>query len=669
MHEIDFDWFSENREHLIANIQNVKLRLKCLVSDSPHPPSFLDNSAEPKWMHGDPLPALEALSHTFHLSNFEKSILVLCAGAEIDGEMSALCSKFYENAQNTFPTFDIALKAFPDANWEAILPESNLRRFQLVVIRNYDDIPLITTPIRINERILHYLLGFRSAVDITLDYLIRPVRMTAPLAESMRENVLEITETYSNCARQSTMPVFNLWGHDPDSGLIVAQRACEELALGLWNIPAELFPSKSPEEQSISGLLSRECFLTGNALYLNAYDTEETIKKLVMRFAGRSLVPLLFIGSREPLLISSEKPSFSIELRKPTKEDQREMWRQCFDSSTLNEHLKKQLLAEINEISDRFSLNAVAIDAVCRKVALSIQGSGSGVDKTTLYAILRASIRRIAKSKLGDLAEEIVPGSRLDDVVLPASRKNMLRSLVLHFRQRHRVYDEWGFAKKNARGLGIIALFSGESGTGKTMAAEGVANELGIDLYRIDLSMVASKYIGDTEKNLRQIFDAAETKECILFFDEADALFGKRSEVKDSHDRYANMQVGYLLQRIESHNGIVILATNFKKSLDSAFTRRVRFIIDFPFPDEKSREQIWRRIFPNCLPVGDLDYRFLSKLSISGASIRNIAMNAAFLAAEDDESLSMTHLRIAAEEEYNKLGRGMAAAEIGSWPS
>jgi SpoVK/Ycf46/Vps4 family AAA+-type ATPase len=200
------------------------------------------------------------------------------------------------------------------------------------------------------------------------------------------------------------------------------------------------------------------------------------------------------------------------------------------------------------------------------------------------------------------------------------------------------------------------------------MAAEALANELAMDIYRIDLSMVASKYIGETEKNLKQIFDAAETRECILFFDEADSLFGKRSEVRDSHDRYANMQVGYLLQRIESYDGIAILATNFKKSLDPAFTRRVRFIIDFPFPDEKSREQIWRGIFPPAVPVDSIDLKFLSRLSITGGSIRNIALNAAFLAAGDNAPVRMSHIRAAAEEEYAKLGRVMSTAEIGTWP-
>jgi SpoVK/Ycf46/Vps4 family AAA+-type ATPase len=297
-----------------------------------------------------------------------------------------------------------------------------------------------------------------------------------------------------------------------------------------------------------------------------------------------------------------------------------------------------------------------------------MQGKETGFDPRRLYSLLQNSTYRLAKTRLGDLAEEIMPIARIDDIILPESRKAMIRAIALHSKHRRKVYDEWGFAKKSTRGLGIIALFSGESGTGKTMAAESIANELRADLYRIDLSMVASKYIGETEKNLRQIFDAAETKECILFFDEADALFGKRSEVKDSHDRYANLQVGYLLQRIESFDGVVILATNFKKSLDPAFMRRVRFIIDFPFPDEKSREEIWQHIFPENVPLAALDYKFLSRLSVTGGSIRNIALNSAFLAAEEGGPVSMNHIKRAAEDEYNKLGRVMSAAEIGKWP-
>ena len=234
-------------------------------------------------------------------------------------------------------------------------------------------------------------------------------------------------------------------------------------------------------------------------------------------------------------------------------------------------------------------------------------------------------------------------------------------------RQRTTVYEAWGFAAKGSRGLGISALFAGASGTGKTMAAEVLAGELRLDLYRIDLSQVVSKYIGETEKNLRRVFDAAEEGGAILLFDEADALFGKRSEVKDSHDRYANIEVSYLLQRMEAYRGLAILTTNMKNALDTAFLRRLRFIVQFPFPDAAQRAEIWRRIFPADTPTDGLDIAKLARLNVAGGNIRNIALNAAFLAADAGQPVRMGHLLRAARSEYAKLEKVPAAAEIGGW--
>jgi SpoVK/Ycf46/Vps4 family AAA+-type ATPase len=207
------------------------------------------------------------------------------------------------------------------------------------------------------------------------------------------------------------------------------------------------------------------------------------------------------------------------------------------------------------------------------------------------------------------------------------------------------------------RGFGISALFAGESGTGKTMAAEVIANHLRLHLYRIDLSAVVSKYIGETEKNLRRVFDAAESGGAILFFDEADALFGKRSEVRDSHDRYANIEINYLLQRMEAYRGLAILATNMRGALDGAFMRRLRFVITFPFPGLAQRMAIWRNAWPPETPVGELDYDHLARLGLTGGSIANIALNAAFTAADAGSPVTMAHVLDAARTEFQKLER------------
>jgi SpoVK/Ycf46/Vps4 family AAA+-type ATPase len=275
--------------------------------------------------------------------------------------------------------------------------------------------------------------------------------------------------------------------------------------------------------------------------------------------------------------------------------------------------------------------------------------------------------RSHARPKLETMAERIVPVATWNDLVLPELQLQTLKQLVAQSRHRLLVYETWGFAAKGRRGLGLSALFSGPSGTGKTLAAEVLAHELKLDLYRVDLSAVVSKYIGETEKNLKQVFDAAETGGVLLLFDEADALFGKRAEVKDSHDRYANIEVGYLLQRMESFQGLAILTTNLKSSLDKAFQRRLRFSVDFPFPDAAQREAIWARTFPSATPTRDLEPVRLSHLNMTGGNIRNIALNAAFLAAESNDSVAMSHLLEAAKLEATKIERPIAEMETRGW--
>jgi len=266
------------------------------------------------------------------------------------------------------------------------------------------------------------------------------------------------------------------------------------------------------------------------------------------------------------------------------------------------------------------------------------------------------------------LAQRIDAKATWDAIVLPQEERALLRQIARQVRQRGRVYEDWGFRQTMNRGLGISALFAGESGTGKTMAAEVIANDLRLHLYRIDLSAVVNKYIGETEKNLRRVFDAAEDSSAILFFDEADALFGKRSEVKDSHDRYANLEISYLLQRIEAYRGLAILTTNMKASLDHAFLRRLRFLVGFPFPAAGEREEIWRRAFPPQTPLHPkLDWTALARLAVSGGNIANIAVDAAFRAAHDDAPVSMAHLLGAARAECLKVEKQLSEHETRGW--
>jgi SpoVK/Ycf46/Vps4 family AAA+-type ATPase len=283
----------------------------------------------------------------------------------------------------------------------------------------------------------------------------------------------------------------------------------------------------------------------------------------------------------------------------------------------------------------------------------------SPVEGSITMADLYAACRTQSGARLGALARKIEPRYTWDEIVLPPDQLAQLKELCNQARYRHLVYGDWGFERKLSLGRGLNALFSGPPGTGKTMAAEVIAHELHLDLYQIDLSQVVSKYIGETEKNLHQIFREAQTSNVILFFDEADALFGKRSEIKDAHDRYANIEVGYLLQKMEEYEGIAILATNLRQHLDEAFVRRMHFIIEFPFPDEEHRRRIWEVAFPHEAPLADdVDYGLLAReVKLAGGNIKNMTLAAAFYAAEDGRVIRLPHLLRAVRREYQKLGR------------
>ena len=274
-------------------------------------------------------------------------------------------------------------------------------------------------------------------------------------------------------------------------------------------------------------------------------------------------------------------------------------------------------------------------------------------------ARLWEACRGRARAGLGALATVRTPRAGWDDLVLPEPMLAQLRALVAAVRHRSTVLDDWGFAERTSRGLGSTALFAGPSGTGKTMAAEVIARDLDLDLVHVDLSQVVSKWIGETEKHLRRVFDAAEDGGAVLLFDEADTLFGKRSAVRDSHDRYANLEVGYLLQRMEEFRGLAILTTNARASLDPAFTRRLASIVTFPYPDPSLRESLWGKAFPTDTPLGDLDRRRLAGIDVTGGGIASIALNAAYLAAETG-SVDDEHVRTAVRWELAKTGRSGA---------
>jgi SpoVK/Ycf46/Vps4 family AAA+-type ATPase len=284
----------------------------------------------------------------------------------------------------------------------------------------------------------------------------------------------------------------------------------------------------------------------------------------------------------------------------------------------------------------------------------------------SLDSALFEAARAQSDQSLGTLATKVKMIHAWNDLILPRPTLQRVKEITAAIRHRHVVYSEWGFEKRIAAGLGLKVLFSGASGTGKTMTAGVIARDLGLDLYKIDLSGIVSKYIGETEKNLDRIFCAAQCSNAILFFDEADALFGKRSEVKDAHDRYANIEVAYLLQKIEEYAGIVILASNLSKNIDEAFSRRMHYVVEFPLPDETHRERLWRGMFPAQVPLGeDVDFQFLARqFPIPGGDIRNVALEAAFLAAQNGKIVTMKQLATALARQMIKQGKIPSATDF-----
>jgi AAA+ superfamily predicted ATPase len=424
------------------------------------------------------------------------------------------------------------------------------------------------------------------------------------------------------------------------------------VGLRLAAVAADHLPTAPGELEGFVRLWEREAALTPSALLVEA----EAVERAEPRAVGHVARVLERISS--PLLVSTRerwrplrREVRTLEVGKPTRDEQRRIWQVLLGDA------RGRVNGHLSALVSQFDFAPPTIRASVQEAL------ASGADGEALATALWDAGRAQARSRLDDLAHRIVPRAGWDDLVLTEAEKSRLREIAAHVAHRTTVYETWGFAAASTRGLGISALFAGASGTGKTMAAEVLAGALRLDLYRIDLSGVVSKYIGETEKNLRRVFDAAEDGGAILFFDEADALFGKRSEVKDSHDRYANIEINYLLQRMESYRGLAVLATNMKGALDPAFLRRIRFVITFSLPDATQRAELWRRMFPAATPTQGLDVVKLARLHLPGGNIRNIALNAAFLAAEAGEPVRMPHVLRAVRSEYAKLEKPLTEAD------
>ena len=628
------DWSAANQRALMTELAGLSRLLKGESNEPTRPASA---------------PALDALCAMFRLSRFERQVVLLCAGMELDGGFAAQCAAAPGSGGNPWPSFGLALAAFPEAHWDALGNRAPLRHWRL--IETMGNGPLVASRLQIDERILFFLTGV-AQLDERLVSLVEPAREAADLPESQAPLLERLRETWQSAfATERPLPVLQLCGPDLSGKRALAAVLTTCLTIDLFRLPASALPTNLAELENIHRLWEREAILQNAALFLecDAVENPDAARELALaRWIELTRSPLL-ISTREPRR-DLERPVLTVEVPKPTRVEQRQVWEEAVgeNAQRLNGHLDR--------VVAQFDFSTAAI-----------RTSATGSLGEDAAAMLWEACRLRARPRLQDLAQRITSNATWVDIVLPAPQLNTLQTIAQHLRQRTRVYDDWGFAEQSNRGLGLSALFSGPSGTGKTLAAEILASELRLDLFRIDLSAVVSKYIGETEKNLRRVFDAAEEGGAVLLFDEADALFGKRSEVKDSHDRYANVEISYLLQRMEAYRGLAILTTNMKQALDPAFLRRLRFIVQFPFPDQSQRAEIWRKIFPAKTPTDSLEIEKLARLAISGGNIRSIALNAAFAAADANEPVRMPHLLGAARLEYEKLEKPLTAAELGGW--
>jgi hypothetical protein len=571
--------------------------------------------------------ALELLGDRLGLTRFERLVLLLAAAIELDPTFAARCAHANGDPAAGHPTFALALGALPDPAWDVVSPHRPLRYWRLLELDTAGAAPLTATRLRVDERILGFLKGL-NVLDERLAHVLRPAGETGDaLPPSQARAVERIALALTEDPAGDRPPAIELVGVDAAVRRGLAISAARSVGHTLY----ELAPERLGGAVETMRLWERETQLLPLMLYVDLAeqrDERPDVAALVEEVWGHVLV-----GCREPWPLH-RRAIRVVDAARPTADEQEALWHGVLGDRGESERLAAE-----------FDLNQAVIADVAREVRHAGGGPGE------LWAACRARVR----PRLDTLARRIEPAAGWDDLVLDEAALTLLRHVVDQVRGRATVLRHWGLAERITRGSGVSALFAGASGTGKTLAAEVLAHELELDMYRIDLAGVVSKYIGETERNLRRVFDAAEEGGALLLFDEADALFGKRAEVKDSHDRYANIEVDYLLQRMEDYRGVAILATNQRHALDEAFLRRLRFVVPFPFPGPEQRAQLWRRAFPRRAPVGELDIERLSRLATSGGMIRNIAVNAAFCAAGRGGGVTMDLVLEMARAEFRKL--------------
>ncbi len=629
------------QQALAEEVERIKALLQAhQTGATPETESVLPEASAPS--DGGPL---DGLVEVFGLTDFERDLLMLCAAVELDATAADAVSHILVTPDPR-PTLGLALACLPKAHWDALVPEAPLRSWQLITVSGGDT--LVGQRATIDERILQHILGL-PGLDRRLNGVVTSMAPDAKLYPSHRQLSTNLAE-WLTTNNQPTL--VTLGGGDESARRSVAAAALHDAGASAMLVIAAGLPGPGPALHDTARLIDREWILSRRLPVLTGIDANSHVVAALLEMISTPVV-ITSGTTSDALDAAASRSRRHEELSAPTPTEQRELWHTVIDG-TYND----EMASAIEDVSHRHRLSANTITAIGRE----LNDTTSQADVTSSLISLS---RERSRSRLDTLAQRVTSQAGWDDIVLPQGHLALLRDIARHVKHRTTVYERWGFGDLTSRGLGVTALFAGESGTGKTLAAEIIANELELDLYRVDLAATVSKYIGETEKNLARLFDAAERSGAVLLFDEADALFGKRTEVRDSHDRYANLEVAYLLQRMETYRGLAILTTNLRSNLDRAFVRRVRFIVQFPFPNETQRAEIWRRTFPPQTPLENVDPHVLAKLTIPGGSIWSIALAAAFSAAEAQTPVTTELVLHAARTEYAKTDRALTSVESG----
>lgn len=630
---------------------------------------------------GTPLMQLVGL---FRLSRREQQCLLLCLAPEIDANYAKVFAFLQDDVTQKQPSIDLALKLFSRkvqarvADRAIFAPTAPLIRNRLLQFIEAPDGggAFLQRRLKLDERIAAFLLDTPLCDGALSEWVEfappghQPSR--SPLGNALRERTLALVEKCFAAGTAAIRPVIHLHGRPGVGKRSIAEALSQRMKWPLLRADARRLSGTATERAEAWWRLGREALLLPAVLLIEHFDElqqdSRSSELSALLDAVSEYAPLTLLAGTQAW--KSQKPGqyfLSLECAEPDATARRDLW---------EEHLRgisHRLSADdLIELAGKFSLTdgqiREALQSACDWSFWSEQSVRPLSAQPVTLAALQQACRRVATPNLGGLARKIKPHYTWDDIVLPDPQLAQLHELMLHVKRAPVVLETWGFADKLPYGRGVTALFNGSSGTGKTMAASILGGELELDLYKIDLSCVVSKYIGETEKNLNQIFAEAQSSNALLFFDEADALFGKRSEVKDAHDRYANIETAYLLQRIEDYSGVVILATNMKQNMDEAFVRRMRFIIHFPFPSEIEREGIWEKAFPARAPLSAaVDFRWLArKLKITGGHIKNISLRAAFLASARQTAIDMDCLVEASRRELGKTGKIIALGDYGA---